>query len=73
VQVPVALFSGGQDDLADPTDVAVMMADLPSNLIVYKNYQADYSHLDFVWGLDAQYLIYPDIVSLAKNYSTGFF
>jgi len=50
-----------------------MMADLPSNLIVYKNYQADYSHLDFVWGLDAQYLIYPDIVSLAKNYSTGFF
>jgi pimeloyl-ACP methyl ester carboxylesterase len=70
VQVPTALFSGGKDDLADPTDVAVLLNQLPSNIVVFKNEQPSYSHLDFVWGMDAQTLIYPDVVSLVKQYSS---
>ena len=42
---PVALFSGGKDDLADPTDVAKLKAQLNPSKIVYE-YNIDYySHL----------------------------
>jgi len=63
----IAIFHGGNDVLADPDDVAVLLKDLPQESIIYTNYQANYSHNDFTWGLNAHALIYPSIISLAKN------
>jgi len=67
----VALFTGTQDDLADPKDVQHLIELLPqSNKPVVVDVQSTYEHLDFTWGENAFELIYPQVVALAKKYST---
>jgi len=66
--VPVALFTGSKDWLADPRDVAGLIPLLNStgNLIYHKNIDY-YDHLDFIWGMDAATQVYPDIIKLAEK------
>ena len=66
--VPVALFTGSRDWLADPQDVAGLIPLLNStgNLIYHKNIDY-YDHLDFIWGMDAPIEIYPDIIKMADK------
>jgi len=67
---PVAFYTGGKDVLADPTDVQLLLNALPTNnkpIIVHD--EPSYEHLDFVWGMNAYQLIYPEIVQLAQQYS----
>jgi len=68
---PIALFWGGQDDLADNTDVAQLIAQAPPSTIVYQNYTAAYGHLDFVWGEHANVEIYPQVLWLIEQYTTA--
>jgi len=67
--VPTAIFSGGHDFLADPTDVEQLMNLLPKNIQIYNQYEEDYSHLDFVWGIDAGQRIYPNVLTLLKKFA----
>jgi len=64
---PVALFSGGMDDLADPTDVSRLISELNPSVIVYQDEISYYSHMDFVWGLDAYTVLYPQIIALFNS------
>jgi pimeloyl-ACP methyl ester carboxylesterase len=57
--VPLALFAGGRDNLADPKDVARMRQELPQPF-AYHEYP-EYSHISFVWGTDAAKDVYPDV------------
>lgn len=66
--VPVALFSGGQDKLADPEDVATLAAALPRGTVVYARQEPSYQHVDFTWGVDAAQKIYPDLLDLLRRY-----
>mmetsp|Transcript_52417 Transcript_52417/g.87153 ORF Transcript_52417/g.87153 Transcript_52417/m.87153 type:complete len:402 (-) Transcript_52417:64-1269(-) len=68
VNLPIALFSGGQDDLADPTDVARLKQELPASSIVYQYNINYYSHLDFIWGLDAYHVLYPQVLQVIQKY-----
>jgi len=68
LKVPVALFTGGQDYLADPKDVAQMILELPPSKIVFRNNVPEYSHIDPIWGINAKDLIYPDILTLLSKY-----
>ena len=66
LSVPTALFSGGQDWLADPRDVSGLIPKInTTGKVFYHKYVDAYDHLDFIWGLDAATLIYSDIVNLA--------
>ena len=69
--VPTVLVSGGVDALADPTDVARMVSELPAAAVVDHIYEANYAHMDFVWGLDAAARIYPRILRHIARYSRG--
>jgi len=69
--VPTAIFSGGHDYLADPTDVEQLMNLLPKSVQIFNQYVEDYSHLDFVWGVDAAQVIYPNVLSLLQKYSVA--
>jgi len=67
LSLPIALFTGGNDYLADPRDVANLQSDL-------KNYQpavfdiVDYAHMDPVLAFDAYQLDYPTLFDiLAKH------
>jgi hypothetical protein len=66
---PIALFSGEKDKLADPTDVQRTIASLNPDLIVYQSVIPYYEHLDFIWGMDANQVLYPQIISLFESMS----
>jgi len=61
-KVPISLFSGSEDLLADPKDVSKL-----ENLISYPlktNLQLhNYAHLDFTWGINAYVDLYPHLTA----------
>ncbi|KAF0885722.1 LIPG lipase, partial [Crocuta crocuta] len=62
MHVPIAVWNGGHDLLADPQDVDLLLSKLP-NLIYHKKIPP-YNHLDFIWAMDAPQVIYNEIVSM---------
>merc|ERR1712168_1219862 len=60
IQVPVVLFSGDVDPLADMYDVEWLVGQLP-NLEHHYKYER-YGHLDFIMGLDANTNVYQEII-----------
>jgi len=70
--LPVALYYGTEDELADPTDVAWLIGHLPSppEIAVELN---GYAHLDYVWDYTAYNFFYPQLVSFLKNNSVKAF
>jgi len=66
--LPVAFFCGGEDYLADPTDVRYLLTLMPTPPLVH--YESQYAHLDPLIGTNAYQRIYPIILSLIANNST---
>jgi len=65
--VKTATFSGGQDWIANPTDVKWLLPQIKQH--VFHKTIDYYDHLDFVWSTDAAIAVYPDLVKLLKTYS----
>eukprot|EP01112_Ceratiomyxa_fruticulosa_P018879 TRINITY_DN6104_c0_g1_i1.p1 TRINITY_DN6104_c0_g1~~TRINITY_DN6104_c0_g1_i1.p1 ORF type:complete len:415 (+),score=38.45 TRINITY_DN6104_c0_g1_i1:239-1483(+) len=65
-QLPVALFSGSLGDLANPTDVNMLIAQLPN--VVYWEEIPLYAHLDFCWDYTANQNLYPKTIKFLKQY-----
>jgi len=64
VHVPTYLFSGSNDWLADPTDVAQLLGTLPTPTIVGHVELNEFNHLDFIWGMRAPAEVYQPIVKM---------
>jgi len=64
----VALFTATNDYLADPDDVQKLIRELPKDRIVFEKNIPAYSHIDFIWGIDAKDLVYKDILDLFSKY-----
>lgn len=71
--VPVALYSGTADSLADPTDVARLRQELPAGGIVADVVVAGFAHLDFTWGVDANRLVYAPAMEVIEQAKAGKF
>jgi gastric triacylglycerol lipase len=68
--LPVALFTGTNDYLATPADVARLKKELRPPA-VYEHNEASYSHIDFLWATNAYQQIYPAILQLIQKYNRG--
>ncbi len=66
MEVPVALFWGDLDWLADPRDVKDSIVPYVRNLIGDFEY-ADFNHLDFIWGLRAAPEVYDKVIKMIKG------
>jgi pimeloyl-ACP methyl ester carboxylesterase len=64
--LPLALFTGGEDYLADPKDVDRLVAMLSQKPFLV-HYEPTYAHLDPLLGTNAYTEIYPIILQLVAN------
>lgn len=67
---PIALFTGGNDALADPTDVMRLIATMGSKRFVLIQDTPQFNHADFVIGATAYQVIFPSIFQLLSKYNT---
>ncbi|XP_076418535.1 lipase member K isoform X2 [Peromyscus maniculatus bairdii] len=66
MRVPTAIWSGGQDVVADAKDTENLLPKV-TNLIYYKEIP-HYNHLDFYLGQDAPWEVYQDLIRMMEEY-----
>lgn len=71
LKVPTALFSGSLDYLADPADVGLLVDQLPSSTLVAHVNTNTFAHLDYTWADNAFQEVYPQVLTLLQQYSSG--
>eukprot|EP01094_Clydonella_sp_ATCC50884_P023669 TRINITY_DN5737_c0_g1_i1.p1 TRINITY_DN5737_c0_g1~~TRINITY_DN5737_c0_g1_i1.p1 ORF type:complete len:428 (+),score=111.39 TRINITY_DN5737_c0_g1_i1:77-1285(+) len=68
--LPMAMYSGTHDILADPTDVAALIAQLPVNT-TYSRPVDNYAHLDYPWCIEAPSDIYQQMMGFLKQWDAA--
>lgn len=63
--VPTAVWSGGEDWVADWRDVQLLLPRI-AHLVTY-GHIPDWNHWDFIWGLDAPGRLYSRILELMEE------
>ncbi|XP_071507660.1 gastric triacylglycerol lipase-like [Diadema antillarum] len=65
LKVPVALFWGDDDFLADPKDVANLIPRIRK--LIFNKEIKNFEHLDFIWAMDAKSVLYDDVIRLIRG------
>ena len=65
--LPVAVYSGENDWLADPKDVQYLLSQLPN--VIHSVEIPKWNHLDFIYGLDAAPVVYNEIIEYIQHSS----
>ena len=64
--MPVSIFTGGHDLLADPKDVEIVKSTF-ADAIDFQLHVEEYNHIDFNWGITAHEKVYNVIVDQIRN------
>ncbi|XP_063163899.1 putative lysosomal acid lipase/cholesteryl ester hydrolase [Candoia aspera] len=63
--VPTAVWSGGNDIIADPKDMALLLPRIVN--LVSHCYWSDWNHWDFIWGLNAPKRMFFKMIQLMQQ------
>ncbi|XP_045451039.1 lipase 1-like [Melitaea cinxia] len=66
ITAPVFLHYSDGDPLADPADVDRLHRGLGRSMGKFRVPQATFSHIDFIWGIDAKTLLFDSVIQLMK-------
>jgi len=66
--VPVAVFYGDGDYLADSQDIQTLTTAAASHVVLSKLIPG-YTHMDFTWASSAANLVYPGVLQILKKYN----
>ncbi|XP_072050943.1 gastric triacylglycerol lipase-like [Amphiura filiformis] len=69
IDIPVALFYGAKDILAQPKDVYKLLSQLKN--VIYKKEIETYGHLDFIWAVDSVNYVYKDVLKILGGIYNG--
>lgn len=69
MQTPTVLFSGSNDKLADPKDVASLKGQI-KNLMYFREI-AGWNHADFLFGIDAPRVMYSKMLAMMDEMNLG--
>lgn len=64
ITTPVFLHFSDQDPLAEVSDVQRLWRELGRPVGLFRIQQSTFSHLDFMWGIDARTLVYNRVINL---------
>ncbi|XP_055926655.1 gastric triacylglycerol lipase-like [Argiope bruennichi] len=67
ITTKVGLIWSENDKLADPTDIHILEKKLKNVILSTPVKLKEFNHLDFVWGIDANILVYDNVLSLLKK------
>lgn len=67
VTAPVFLHYSDKDPLAHVTDVDTLWRRLGRPIGKFRVPDSEFSHLDFLWGIDARELIFDRVINLMKT------
>ncbi|KAL9643254.1 hypothetical protein ABK040_014711 [Willaertia magna] len=73
VDVPIAIFYGSQDYLANPKDIEEYLLNELKYSLIYAKKIDGFKHNDFVWGKRAREEVYTYVLHLLVQKSTSFF
>ena len=68
LKVPVATYWSQNDMLAQPKDVLRFLTRLPNNYATYEVPFEMWNHLDYLYGIDAKTILYPEIIKNMNAY-----
>lgn len=70
VTMPMGLYSGTHDWLADEKDVDQLMSELPPGVVKQTVVVDGFAHLDFTWGMHANTSVYlkPNLLTQIETY-----
>lgn len=66
VTTPVFLHYSDRDPLAHVRDVDTLWAELGRPVGKFRVQMTTFSHLDFLWGIDAKELVYDRVINLIR-------
>ncbi|XP_043843000.1 gastric triacylglycerol lipase-like [Dromiciops gliroides] len=70
MKVPAALWSGGSDFMTPSNDTENLLRRLPN--VIYHKKIPSYTHMDFIWGMDASEQIYNELIQMMKQNVSNF-
>ncbi|XP_042545369.1 lysosomal acid lipase/cholesteryl ester hydrolase-like [Dipodomys spectabilis] len=66
IPVPIALWNGARDWLADTNDIHILLTQIPN--LVYHKEIPEYNHIDFIFGMSTHWMVYDKIINMMKKY-----